>query len=142
MTFGEKLKKLRESRGLTVNQLAIYSGVSSASISRYETGERGTPKPPTIEKLAKGLKMDYSDLMKIAGHYPDTNEENDRRDPIDKFIEYLDMELTDEEIIERMNFKIDNMVLDNDDIREFIAFVRAKRFMKTQQSAPSNTDKN
>lgn len=53
---------------MTVNQLAVYSGVSAASISRYETGERGTPKPPTIEKLAKGLRMDYEELMRIAGY--------------------------------------------------------------------------
>jgi transcriptional regulator with XRE-family HTH domain len=75
VSFGEELKKLREGRGYTVNQLAMYSGVSSASISRYETGDRGTPKPPTIKKLAKGLKMDYKELMKIAGHVEDEQEE-------------------------------------------------------------------
>lgn len=68
MNFGEELKKIRDSKGMTVNQLAIYSGVSAASISRYESGERATPKPPTIKKLAKGLKMDYGTLMKIAGY--------------------------------------------------------------------------
>jgi hypothetical protein len=34
------------------------------------------------------------------------------------------------------------MVLDDEDVREFIAFVRAKRFMKKQPSSgSSNTDK-
>jgi len=68
VVFGEELKRIRERKGLTVNQLAIYSGVSAASISRYETGSRSTPKPPTIKKLATGLKMDYKELMKIAGY--------------------------------------------------------------------------
>lgn len=68
MSFGEELRKLRESKGYTVHQLAMYSGVSASAISRYETGDRGTPKPPTIKKLAKGLRVDYDVLMRIAGH--------------------------------------------------------------------------
>lgn len=68
MYFGDELKKIRESKGMTVNQLAMYSGVSAASISRYETGDRGVPKPPTIEKLAKGLRIEYDELMRIAGY--------------------------------------------------------------------------
>lgn len=71
MNFGEHLKRIRESKGMTINQLAIYSGVSSASISRYESGDRATPKPPTIEKLANGLRMDYKELMRIAGYVDD-----------------------------------------------------------------------
>lgn len=77
MSFGEELKKLRESKGMTVNQLAIYSGVSSASISRYETGDRSTPKPPTIEKLAKGLKVDYKRLMVMAGYVEPNKKESE-----------------------------------------------------------------
>lgn len=66
--FGEILKIIRESRGMTVNQLAMYSGISGASISRYETGTRGVPKPPTIKKLADALKYPYNDLLIAAGH--------------------------------------------------------------------------
>lgn len=66
--FGEHLKHIRESRGMTVNQLAMYSGISSASISRYESGERNAPKPENIKKLAEALKIPYEELMEIAGH--------------------------------------------------------------------------
>lgn len=66
--FGYHLKRLRESRGMTVNQLAMYSQISSASISRYESGERGAPKAENIKKLAAALKMPYEELMRIAGH--------------------------------------------------------------------------
>src|SRR5690606_9542969 len=64
----------------------MYSGVSAASISRYETGSRATPKPPTIEKLANGLKMDYQDLMKIAGYVTDetTNKEKGEYTPAEE----------------------------------------------------------
>ena len=66
--FGEILRELRESKSMTVNQLAIYSGLSSGLISKLENKKRGTPKPDTIEKLAKGLKMKYDDLMILAGY--------------------------------------------------------------------------
>ncbi|MBL3614999.1 helix-turn-helix domain-containing protein, partial [Bacillus sp. RHFS18] len=44
-SFGKQLRTLREKRHLTVNQLATYSGVSAAGISRIENGKRGVPKP-------------------------------------------------------------------------------------------------
>ncbi|WP_127532777.1 helix-turn-helix domain-containing protein [Paenibacillus kobensis] len=73
MNFGEYIRETREKRGMTVNQLAIYSGVSSGLISKLENGKRGTPKPDTIEKIAKGLKVDYNDLMRIAGYVPEAD---------------------------------------------------------------------
>ena len=131
MSFGDELKKIRESRGMTVNQLAVYSGVSAASISRYETGDRGIPKPPTIEKLAKGLKIDYNQLMEIAGHIrPENNEDKNAAEMLN---EYLDAELTDEEIMEKMNFKVDNILLTDEEVHEFIAFVRAKRLINSSK---------
>ena len=125
-TFGEILKELREKRGLKVNQLAMYSNVSPALISRIENGKRGTPKPDTIKKLAKGLKMEYSELMALAGFSP----EDDERDPVDKLIEYLDLELTDEEIMERFTFKVDDIELTDEEVKEFINFVRGKRYAR------------
>ncbi len=64
--FGEHLKSIRLNKGLTINQLSLYSGISSSQLSRIETGKRGIPKPSTIEKLANALKVDYNELMKIA----------------------------------------------------------------------------
>jgi transcriptional regulator with XRE-family HTH domain len=67
-SFGMLLKELREKRGLTVNQLGIYSEVSPGLISKIENGKRGRPKADTLEKIAKGLKMDYNELMRMAGY--------------------------------------------------------------------------
>lgn len=74
MEFGEQLKKLRESRGYSLRQLAMRSGVSFGQISKIENGTRGVPKPDTIEKLAKGLGVDYDYLMELAGYIPDDEE--------------------------------------------------------------------
>jgi transcriptional regulator with XRE-family HTH domain len=67
-TFGQELRALRRARKLTVNQLAVYSGISSATISKIENGKRGTPKPATIKKLAAVLKIPHENLMATAGH--------------------------------------------------------------------------
>lgn len=61
-TFGQELRA-RRARKLTVNQLAVYSGISSATISKIENGKRGTPKPATIKKLAAVLKIPHENLM-------------------------------------------------------------------------------
>lgn len=135
-SFGAYLKRVREARGMTVNQLAMYSDVSAATISRIENGKRGTPKPNTIKRMAAALKVNYEDFMKVAGYIEEVKNE-DETDPVDQLIEYLELELTDEEIFERMTFKVDDMTLTLEDVKEFIAFVRAKRFMKSGHKASS-----
>lgn len=141
MVFGDELKRIRESKGMTVHQLAMYSGVSAASISRYETGDRGIPKPPTIEKLAKGLRIDYNQLMQIAGHIrEDSNDKEAKREAAEKLLEYLELELTNDEIKERMTFKVDNMTLTDEEMDEFISFVRWQRSKKKEQHSASKSD--
>ncbi len=70
--FGKVLKNIREQKGLTVNQLALYSKVSASLISRIENEERGVPKPETLQKLASALKIPYTDLMILAGYFDHT----------------------------------------------------------------------
>lgn len=81
--FGEVLRELRESKRLSVNQLAMYSGVSSGLISKIENKKRGTPKPETIEKLAKGLKIKYEELMSLAEYTSPNNKEREKYTPLD-----------------------------------------------------------
>lgn len=71
--FGTYIKKIREQKNMTLNQVAMYADISAAQLSRIETGKRGTPKPQTIEKIAYALKVDYNNLMKIAGYIEDSN---------------------------------------------------------------------
>jgi HTH-type transcriptional regulator, competence development regulator len=66
--FGEYIRSLRKKKDITINQLSLYSGISASQLSRIESGKRGIPKPPTIEKLANALKVDYAELMEKAGY--------------------------------------------------------------------------
>lgn len=66
--FGEYLRGKRESKRISQNQLAIKANVSSSLISRIEKGDRGAPKPDTLEKLAKALNIPFEEIMEKAGH--------------------------------------------------------------------------
>lgn len=72
--FGEYIKKVRDSKGMTLNQVALYSEISAAQLSRIETGKRNAPKPATIKKIAEALKIDYEELMEKAGYLEETTQ--------------------------------------------------------------------
>ena len=62
--FGEKLRELRKSKGLTQQQLATLIGVRNSVISFYELGER-IPSPEIIKKLASALHVSADFLLGI-----------------------------------------------------------------------------
>jgi transcriptional regulator with XRE-family HTH domain len=121
--IGKRLKSLRGKR--TQQEIADQLSVSRASYSHYENGH----VEPDNDLLIK-----MADLFKVTTDYLLGKEQ---KDPAEKLIEYLDMELTDEEIIERMNFKVDNITLTDEEVKQFIAFVRSMRSMKKEQPAVS-----
>lgn len=132
-------KILRELRGkMSLREASERSGLSHSYIRYLENGKRpGTntpinPTPETLRALAKAYNYSYKELMVLAGY--------EDRDPVDKLIEYLELELTDEQIIERMNFKVDNLTLSEDEIKQFIAFIRAHRALKKEREFSSTTD--
>lgn len=129
-TLGERLKHARMKKRYTQIQVAKMLDISNGAISGYERNYRD-PDTVTLKRLATLYAVSPTWLLG-----------KEDMDSSDLFVDYLEMELTDEEIIDRMTFKIDGMVLDEEDVKEFIAFFRAKTFMKAQRSSgPSNTDK-
>lgn len=60
-TFAAKLRALRESKHLTVQELAEASGLSRMTVHRYETGERN-PSWAAIQELAVALGVSTEDL--------------------------------------------------------------------------------
>lgn len=63
MKFGQKLKILREERGLTQEDLSKMIGVSSKTISRYESGESNPRYPSIYDGLAQALEIDKLELL-------------------------------------------------------------------------------
>lgn len=59
--IGEQIRQHRKVRGLTQEELAKESGLSTMSIRRYESGERIAPQSNLI-KIAKALGVHLRDL--------------------------------------------------------------------------------
>ena len=59
--FGERIKKRRETLGLSQAELAAKIGVDSSRLCRWERGEE--PRFKALKKLAKALKLRPGDLI-------------------------------------------------------------------------------
>lgn len=57
-----RLAEVRQSKGMTQEQLAAATGVHRVTIARIETGEI-SPKATTLKKLADALGVLMDDLM-------------------------------------------------------------------------------
>ena len=62
MTYSERLKILREEKGLSQYRLAKLSGVSQTYISKYELGERNVGLT-IIEKLLPHLGISVAEFL-------------------------------------------------------------------------------
>lgn len=82
MDFGERLRQLRDVRGLSMRQLAERSNVDVGVISRVKRGRYKPPKIGTIEKLARALELsdaDEEELLRLSGRLE--SEPNDAEEP-------------------------------------------------------------
>lgn len=73
-TLGERLKTIREARGMSPIKLAAEMESSLTSIRDWENGERKL-QPATIRRLAQALHLSYPEEMYwlgLAGHIPHT----------------------------------------------------------------------
>ena len=77
MDFKDRLRELRLSRGLTLQQVADYVGLQKAAIYKYEHGLTVNPKRSLIEKLAVLFQVSPSYLLGI-------NDDEERTDSVTK----------------------------------------------------------
>jgi transcriptional regulator with XRE-family HTH domain len=73
-TFGHRLKRLREARGWSLQELAARSGVPYITIYRCERGQHQEPRVSVAAKLARALVVP---LDVLAGTYDQVREENE-----------------------------------------------------------------
>ncbi len=129
-SIGLRLKKLRKELGKTQEEVANDLGLQRITYAQYEIDRR---------------EADYETLQKIADYYKTTTDfllgRNDviresqsnygtqvkfSEEEMD-FVRNLD--LMDEELIKKYNFNVDGEKLSKEEIKEMLAYIRARRHM-------------
>ena len=64
--YKEKFRQLRESRGLTHEEIGAACGVSQSMVSRWEKKGKSQPRSAKIKKIAAILQCKESDLVKYG----------------------------------------------------------------------------
>ncbi|AZR72886.1 hypothetical protein BBF96_05470 [Anoxybacter fermentans] len=75
-TFGSRLRKLREERGMTLQELSLKSGIHQSTISRLETDPQRRPHMETFIQLAKGFGVSIQELAILTDLIDPDSEEN------------------------------------------------------------------
>ncbi|MFB5267888.1 helix-turn-helix domain-containing protein [Paenibacillus enshidis] len=119
---GERISALRENRKLTQEELASQLQISRASLSHYEKNRR-KPDFDTLHKIADFFQVSIDYLLGRDDDFVPA-----AKDEILEFSENL--ELSDENILERFSFAIDGKELTPEEAKRFIAFIRAERSMR------------
>jgi transcriptional regulator with XRE-family HTH domain len=57
VTIGDQIRRLRQRRGLSQPALAQLAGLSRIYIAKIEAGERTSPSFPTLERVARALRV-------------------------------------------------------------------------------------
>jgi len=70
--IGDKIKKVREAKGLSQKEVALSLKMDPAQYSRIENGKTD-PSFSSIEKIAKALGVELSDLFKADEVFKDSN---------------------------------------------------------------------
>ncbi len=64
--FGEKIRKLRADRGITLKQMSSAIGVSSAYLSALEHGKRGRPGWHLIQRIIAYFNIIWDEAEEVT----------------------------------------------------------------------------
>lgn len=65
MEVGKEIARLRKERGMTIRELSDKTGITYSSLPNIESGNTDI-RIGTLEKIAKGLRIKVSDIIKNA----------------------------------------------------------------------------
>src|ERR687893_1011048 len=68
--FGAMLKRLRDTAGLTQEELASRAGLTAKAVSALERGERKRPYPHTVRSLADALALTDAQRVDLQAAIP------------------------------------------------------------------------
>ena len=89
MNFSENLKRCKDERGYTIEELSRRSSVPVGTLSKLLSGVIAEPKMAVVLALAKGLSCSLSHLLDPTGEYISETLDEEERFAI--YTEALDM---------------------------------------------------
>lgn len=116
--IGEKIKKLRNRKGISMRELGDNLGVSHAHISKLESGIN-SPSVDLLEKLSDFFNIDLS--------YFFAKEDDDEI--------LFERDLSLEHLKEKYNLEIDGKPATNEEIEEMIKHIKLYRIMKHMEGS-------
>lgn len=63
--LGVKIKSARESKNMSIYELANKSGLSDSYLSRLENGQRKDPSISTVIKIVTALEISINDFINL-----------------------------------------------------------------------------
>ena len=123
MNIGEKIKKLRTRKDLSMRELGEQIGVSHAHISKLESGIN-SPSVDLLEKLAEYFNIDIS-------YFFSKDEEIFDKDQQELLYE---RDLSLEVIRDKYNLEIDGKPATDEEIEKMIEYIKIYRLMKQNES--------
>jgi transcriptional regulator with XRE-family HTH domain len=123
MNIGEKIKKLRTRKDLSMRELGEQIGVSHAHISKLESGIN-SPSVDLLEKLAEYFNIDIS-------YFFSKDEEIFDKDQQELLYE---RDLSLEVMRDKYNLEIDGKPATDEEIEKMIEYIKIYRLMKQNES--------
>src|ERR1019366_9212264 len=69
MPLGQRLRKIREQKGIGLRQLATRVGISPSYLSNIERGKFAPPAKDKLRAIARELDLDPDQLMVVPGNH-------------------------------------------------------------------------
>lgn len=122
MNFSERLRELREKKGISQEALADQLKIPRSSITHYENRSDRLPRQQRLNEIADffGVSVDY-----LLGR-SDTSELNEVEK---RFLEDID-NLSLEELIEKHKPKVDGRPITSEELPVVLAVIRSLRNQK------------
>lgn len=113
-----RLRRERERRNFKKYQAAKFLEIKNSTYGHYEQGKR-RPDIATLLHIANRYEVSV-DYLLGKSHYRNAQAGPDMQAILD---------LTDDEIVKSVQFKVDSQTLSESQVQRLIAFVRAERFV-------------
>jgi HTH-type transcriptional regulator, competence development regulator len=102
-TLGDVLRAARQRHGLSLRDVERRTGIRNAHLSQLETGGIARPEMALLWDLAAVYELDFSTLLRLAGHSGGPETAGERRQRMTVALRALG-ELTPEEQAEALDY--------------------------------------